>query len=164
MKAAWVLALTVLSSSAFAGDQASRLARQAEIEYYTSRYDGADIALARFNCKPPNIPMRPATAGGPALTQALAAWHDCYDQFLANYNAALPVGKSIPADLADLMTDEEMGAAQALMSQVFVQVADEAKRQADAVTLAQSAWEGRQGDLALSARDLSHQPETAGKR
>ncbi len=164
MRAAWVLALTVLSTSAFAGEQAGRLARQAEIEYYTSHYDGADIALARFNCQPPDIPMRPALASGPAVARALAAWRSCYDQFLANYNAALPVGKNIPPDLADLMSDDEMAAAQTLMSEVFVRVADEAKRQADAVTLAQAAWEGRRGDIALSARDLSHLPQTAGKR
>lgn len=163
MRAAWVVALTVLSSNAFADEQA-RLARQAEIEYYTSHYDGADISLGRFNCQPPNIPTRPALASGPAVTRALAAWRSCYDQFLANYNAALPVGKSIPPDLADLMTDEEIDAAQTLMSEVFVRVADEAKRQADAVTLSQAAWEGRRGDIALSARDLSHLPETAGKR
>jgi len=156
--------LTVLSSNVFADEQARRLAREAEIEYYTSRYDGADISLARFNCRPPNIPTRPASAGSPAVTQALAAWRACYDQFLANYNAALPVGKNIPPDLADLMTDEEMDAAQTLMSEVFVRVADEAKHQADAVTLSQAAWEGRRGDIALSARDLSRLPETAGKR
>lgn len=157
MRAAWVFVLTVLSSNAFADEQARRL-RQAEIEYYTSRYDGADIALARFDCRPPNIPMRPAKAAGPAVTQALAAWRTCYDQFLANYNAALPVGKSIPPDLADLMTDDEMDAAQTLMSEVFVRVAEEARRQADAVTLAQAAWQGRLGNVALDARALSQLP------
>lgn len=164
MRAAWVLALTVLSSNALAEEPSRRLARQAEIEYYTNHYDGADIALARFECQQPYIPMRPATAGRAAVAQALAAWRACYDRFLANYNAALPVGKSIPADLADLMTDDEMSAAQTLMSQVFVQVADDAKRQADAVTVAEAAWEGRRGDIALSARELSHLPATAGKR
>ena len=105
--------------------------------------------------------MRPTLAGGEAVTQALAAWRACYERFLAHYNDALPVGKSIPADLADLMSDDEIAAAQTLMSQVFVRVAEEARRQADAVTLAQAAWEGKTNELALITRELPHRPESA---
>ena len=166
MKLALVLGLTMLSHGAYADGPAGSRERQAEIDYYTSRYEGADIAFGQFNCRQPSVPMRLSTpAGGMEVAQALAAWHACYRRFLANYNAALPVGKAIPSDLADLMTDEEMRAAQAHMSQVFVRVASEAQRQADAVALAQTALERSRNDVALSmSRDQPEPSEGGSKR
>ena len=166
MRLALVLGLTMLTHSACADEQSARLARRAEIDYYTSRYEGADIAFGQFNCRQPPVPMRLSTpAGGMEAARALAAWHGCYQRFLANYNAALPIGKTIPSDLADLMTDDEMRAAQAHMSQVFVRVASEAQRQADAVALAQTALERSRDDVALSmSRGQPEPSEGASKR
>jgi hypothetical protein len=163
MKAA--LLLLMLTGSALAGEQEQRQARQAEIAYYTTDYDGADISISRFHCQLPSVPPRPVVAGdSEALMRALAAWHACYQRFLDNYHAALPVGRSIPADLADLMTDAELRAAQALMSEVFVRMAEEARRQVDVVALVEAAWDGKQGDIALGARASPHLPETAARR
>jgi len=109
------------------------------VDYYTTRYDGEDIALARFHC------------GTPA---PLADWFACYERFVANYAASLPVGRTIPAEVADVMTDAELASAQALMNQVFVRVAEEATRQAEAAGLSANYASGRQPGLLARIRPL----------
>jgi hypothetical protein len=133
MKALIVSGLLVAAAAAQAGDH------RADIVYYTHGYDGADIALSRFHC------------GAPGALRTVAErndWLACYGRFAANYKAALPVGRSIPLDVADAMSEAELAAAQQLMNQVFVQIAQEARQQADLVLLAQ-------GGEMLSARSAS---------
>ena len=132
MRALIATGLIVAAATARAGDH------RAEIDYYMHHYDGADVALSRFQCGEP----------GAMLTRTdRSAWLICYGRFAANYKAALPVGRNIPAEVADAMNEAELAAAQQLMNQVFVQIAQEARQQADLVLLAQGEW--------LSARSAS---------
>jgi hypothetical protein len=116
-----------------------RQARRGDIDYYLKHYDGADIALARFDCGQP---------------QPQAAWFACYERFAANYAASLPVGRTIPIEVAEAMTDAELASAQALMNQVFVRVAEEATRQAEAAGLSASYASSRQPGLQVQTRPL----------
>jgi hypothetical protein len=127
------LMLAATAAQAGAGDL------RVEIDYYAHHYDGADIALSRFQCGAPGAMRTPAER---------SAWLACYGRFAANYRAALPVGRTIPSAVADAMSDAELAEAQQLMNQVFAQVAQEARQQADLVLLAQG------GDM-LSARSAS---------
>jgi hypothetical protein len=124
MRALIATGLIVAATAAQAGAGDLRV----EIDYYTHHYNGADIALSLFHCGEPSA-MHTAGERG--------AWLACYGRFTANYRHALPVGRTIPSDVADAMSDAELAAAQQLMSQVFVQVAQEARQQADLVLLAQ---------------------------
>jgi hypothetical protein len=133
MRALIATGLMVAATAAQAGDH------RVEIDYYTHHYDGADITLSRFHCGAPGSMQTPAER---------SAWLACYGRFAANYRAALPVGRTIPSEVADAMSDAELVAAQQLMNQVFAQVAQEARQQADLVLLAQG------GDM-LSARSAS---------
>lgn len=133
MRALIATGLFAAAAAAQAGDH------RAEIAYYTQHYDGADIALSRFHCGEPGAQRTP---------EQRSAWLACYGRFRDNYRAALPIGRSIPADVADAMSDAELAAAQQLMNQVFAQVAQEARQQAGLVLLAQG------GEL-LSARSAS---------
>ncbi|WP_195763461.1 hypothetical protein [Duganella guangzhouensis] len=134
MRALIATGLFAAASAAQAGDH------RVEIDYYTRHYDGADIALSHFHCG----------AADAVRTEAeRAAWLDCYQRFRSNYQAALPIGRSIPSEVADAMTDAELAAAQRLMNQVFVQVAQEARLQA--VMVMQARGEK------LSARSASDQ-------
>ena len=135
MKAA--LILLMLIGPVLAGEQDQRQARRVDIDYYTARYDGADIALARFNCGRP---------------QPRADWFACYERFAANYAASLPVGRTIPAEVAEVMTDAELASAQALMNQVFVRVAEEATRQAEAAGFSASYASIRPPGLQVQTR------------
>jgi hypothetical protein len=132
MRALIASSLMMAATAAQAGDH------RVDIDYYTNHYNGADIALSRFHC---------GAAGAMRTAEQRSAWLACYDRFAVNYKKALPVGRSIPADVAQAMNDEELAAAQQLMNQVFVQVAQEARQQADLVLLAQ-------GEV-LSARSAS---------
>lgn len=133
MRALIATGLIVAATAAQAGDH------RIEIDYYTHHYDGADIALSRFHCGAP---------GALHNSEERAAWLACYNRFSANFLAALPIGRTIPSDVADAMSDAELAAAQQLMNQVFAQIAQEARQQADLVLLAQG------GDV-LSARSAS---------
>lgn len=136
MRALIATGLIIAATAAQAGDH------RVEIDYYTHHYDGADIALSRFHC---------GAAHALRNAEERAAWLACYGRFRDNYRAALPVGRTIPAAVADAMSDAELAAAQQLMSQVFAQVAQEARQQADLVLLAQ-------GGEVLSARSASGRP------
>ncbi|MTV37860.1 hypothetical protein [Duganella radicis] len=132
MKALIATGLMAAAAAAQAGDH------RVEIDYYTHHYDGADIALSRFHC---------GVASAMHTAEERGAWLACYGRFAVNYKASLPVGRTIPVEVADAMSEAELAAAQQLMNQVFVQVAQEARQQADLVLLAQ-------GDV-LSARSAS---------
>jgi len=133
MRALIATGLILAASAAQAGDH------RVEIDYYTHHYNGADIALSRFQCGAPGAMRTPAER---------SEWLACYSRFRENYRAALPVGRTIPSAVADAMNDAELAEAQQLMNQVFAQVAQEARQQADLVLLAQG------GDV-LSARSAS---------
>ncbi|MYM66165.1 hypothetical protein GTP45_04850 [Pseudoduganella sp. FT55W] len=122
MRALIATGLIVAATAAQAGDH------RVEIDYYMHHYDGADIALSRFHCGAPSAVH---------TAEERNAWLACYGRFTANYKNALPVGRSIPSEVADAMSDAELAAAQQRMNQVFVQVAQEARQQADLVLLAQ---------------------------
>jgi hypothetical protein len=136
MRALIATGLLAASAAAQAGDQ------RADIDYYVRRYDGADIALSRFHC---------GAASAVRTAGERDAWLACYGRFSANYQAALPVGRSIPGEVADAMSDAELAQAQQRMSAVFVQIAQEARLQAGLVLQAQ-------GDGVLSARSASDRP------
>ncbi|MYM25063.1 hypothetical protein GTP46_20770 [Duganella sp. FT135W] len=133
MRALIATGLFAAAAAAQGGDH------RADIDYYTHHYDGADIALSRFHC---------GDAGAMRNSEQRSAWLACYRRFAVNYKAALPVGRTIPSEVADAMSDAELAAAQQLMNQVFVQIAQEARQQADLVLLAQG------GDV-FSARSAS---------
>ncbi len=133
---------TLIATGLFAAATAAQAGdHRAEIAYYTQHYDGADIALSRFHCGAADV-LRTAAER--------EIWLSCYQRFRANYQAALPIGRSIPAAVADEMSDAELAQAQQLMNQVFVQVAQEARLQAMMVMQAR-------GEEKLSARSASGQ-------
>lgn len=132
MRALIATGLMMAATAAQAGDH------RVDIDYYTHHYNGADIALSRFHC---------GSASAMRTAEQRSAWLACYERFAVNYRNALPVGRTIPTDVAQAMSDEQLAAAQQLMNQVFVQVAQEARQQADLVLLAQ-------GEV-LSARSAS---------
>ncbi|TFW18329.1 hypothetical protein [Duganella callida] len=136
MRALIATGLFAASAAAQTGDH------RADVAYYTQRYDGADIALSHFHC---------GAASAVRTADERSAWLACYGRFTANYQAALPVGRSIPAEVADAMSDAELAQAQKRMSEVFVQIAQEARLQAGLVLQAQ-------GNGALSARSASDRP------
>ncbi|NYE58906.1 hypothetical protein FHW58_000058 [Duganella sp. 1224] len=129
-----------------------RAANQAKIDYYTRAYDGADIRLSKFNCVKPVIPDVSTTSEDIKKTAAsIDAWQNCYKGFVNNLTTLLPVGKAIPADLQNLMTDEEIAAAVGRMDKAYATAAADAKVEADAFMKAQDAWQEKTNSHVISA-------------
>jgi hypothetical protein len=120
---------------------AARQQRAADIEYWTSKYDGADLRSGQFNCQPPTLPSMSRTNRQIKSTEtAVANWKQCYNGFVQNINAAQPSGKRIPADVAALMTDAEMAQAKAHLDKVYARVAADAQVGADKTMAAYDKW------------------------
>ena len=70
----------------------------------------------------------------------MQVWQDCYNGFVRNLNAASPLGKRIPADIADLLTKDEADRAHARLGEVYERVAQDAKVTAKLVLADYAAW------------------------
>jgi TPR repeat protein len=125
-----------------------RVVRKADIEYYRVQYDGADVALEKFQCSDPAIPAVSTTnADIKAVSDRVAAWMECYNRFVQNMNTVQPPGKAIPADVAKLMNEIELTQATSRMDQVYGNVIGAAKVKADSVVAANGAWTEKTNDF-----------------
>jgi predicted RNA-binding protein with RPS1 domain len=161
MKTALVFALTLAAAGAVqAEDQQSdqHRARQSDIDYYTQRYDGADVALARFNCVKPDIPARSETKQDiKAVGAGIDAWMACYNGFVKKLHDVLPVGKAIPDDLVDLMTDDELKQALSRLDHAYAAVYAEGKQRADQIMAAREAWQTRTNEFVATENARTQQ-------
>jgi len=118
-----------------------RAARRAELDYWISGYDGADLKSGKFDCPVPRIPsVSRQNAEIEAVGARVEAWQACYNGFVQNVNQAAPLTKRIPADLADLLTKDEMERAQAYLAQVHAGIAEGARVTAKLVLADFAAW------------------------
>lgn len=118
-----------------------RAARRADIDYWMTGYDGADLKSGKFRCAAPHIPAiskvneEIASVGG-----KVGAWQECYNAFVANLNAHAKVAQRVPADIAKLLNEKEMDAAQAHIDEVHQRIAAAATIDAKLVLADFSAW------------------------
>lgn len=113
-----------------------------DIAWWTSTYDGADLASGQLDCKAPAVPARSTTNQEiKATNDAINAWKACYNGFVKNLNDVYPVGKRIPGEIADLMTDAEMEQAKRRLTEVYARVGDKAKVSAEATLTAFDNWQ-----------------------
>jgi uncharacterized protein len=120
---------------------AQRAARMADIAHWSARYDGAELRSGTFECKAPPIPAQSTEQKDiKATTEALNHWSACYNGFVANVAAAMPPGKAIPADVAELMSEAELSQAREHLDKVYARVLADAKKDADATLARRDAW------------------------
>jgi hypothetical protein len=118
-----------------------RVARRADIEYWTSKYDGADLRSGDYRCPAPRFPAVSKTNDEIDRVSAnLKNWQDCYNRFVIHLNEAAPLTKQIPADLAKLMNKQEMEKAAAYLEQVHANVAESARVNSRLVLADFAAW------------------------
>ncbi len=123
------------------GMTAARSQHLQDIEYWTTKYDGADLASGQFACQAPAIPARSLTRPEVvAISKAVGDYRNCYNGFVRNLDASMPAGKRIPVEIADLMTDQEMNQARAHLDQVYSRVAANTKAGADKTIAAYDSW------------------------
>ena len=102
--------------------------RKADLAYWMSKYDGAELKSGQYRCPTPRIPaISKQNDEIAAIGAKLATWQTCYNGFVENLNAAKPLTKRIPKDVADLLTKEEMATATAHLEAVYSRIAEEAR-------------------------------------
>jgi TPR repeat protein len=124
------------------GMTAARARHAADIDFWTTRYDGADLKAGKFACQRPTIPLKSTTNEEIGATNAaMESWRTCYNGFVDNLADAMPPGKRIPAEVADLLTDAEMEQAKAHLDQVYKRVLDDARAGAARTMADHASWE-----------------------
>lgn len=118
-----------------------REVRAADIAYWTTAYQGEDLVSGQYKCAAPRLPEVTETNEQiKASTEAYAAWQTCYNGFVANMNDAMPAGKRIPADIANLMTPRETIQAVAHLDKVYGQIIEKAQQDANRITSRYGIW------------------------
>jgi TPR repeat protein len=118
-----------------------RDARRADIDFWTTKYDGADLKSGKFRCAAPRIPaLSKVNEEIASVAGKVAAWQECYNGFVANMNANAAAAKRIPADIAGMLNQKEMDAAQARIDNVHQGIAADASIGAKLVLADFAAW------------------------
>jgi TPR repeat protein len=133
-----------------------RETRAADIAYWTNGYKGDDLVSGKFNCPAPAIPAMSVTTDEIKTTSlAYTAWQACYNGFVANIKS-VPLGKRIPADVANLMTPREAQQAVAHLNAVVDGIVAQSNQQAMAIGSSYTKWaattERRVADTNTAAR------------
>lgn len=142
---------TLFAQAAAGGNQEAALAKSlsarraqqgANIAYWTSGYDGADLTSGKYHCVAPAIPAVSTTnAEIKAVNAAMTTWRACYEIFAENLRSALPPGKRIPPEIAVLMSEQEAQQARSHLDKVYAAATDKANASAVATLAAREKWE-----------------------
>lgn len=118
-----------------------REARRADIEYWTSKYDGSELKSGKYRCVVPRIPaMSKQNDEIDAVGAKMAAWQDCFNGFVQHLNDSSPLTKLIPKDIADLLTKDENERATKHLAQVHANLAEEARVSSKMVLADFAVW------------------------
>ena len=109
------------------------------INYWTSRYDGSDLTAGKFKCVAPLIPSASSTAAeARAVEASYEAYRQCYNAFVDN--AYIVPASRVPADVAQVMTDEEYDMAANRLEAIYQTAQARAAEQASHVAAARAKW------------------------
>ena len=115
--------------------------RKADIEYWMSKYDGAELKSGQYRCTAPRLPaVSKQNDEIDAVSKKVDAWKNCYNAFVENLNAAKPLTTRIPKDVADLLTKDEMATATTHLEAVYSRLAEEARVSSKLFMADLTAW------------------------
>lgn len=118
-----------------------RETRRAELDYWISKYDGAELSAGQFRCPAPRIPpLSKQNDEIESVTAKVGAWQDCYNAFVRNLNESSPLTKRIPKEIADLLTKEEAEQSRVHLEAVYADIAENAKVSAKLVLADFGVW------------------------
>jgi TPR repeat protein len=118
-----------------------RALRRADIDYWITTYDGADLRSGQYRCPAPRFPaISKQNEEIERVTEKLQTWQECYNNFVKHLNEASPLFKQIPADVARLMNKDETERARVHLEQVQSNVAENAKVSSKLVLADFAAW------------------------
>ncbi len=115
--------------------------RRADIDYWVSKYDGADLKSGKFRCPAPRIPaVSKVNDEINSIAAAMTTWQDCYNAFVTNLNASAPLTKRIPEDISKLLNKQELEAATAYLAELHTRLGADASISAKLVLADFDAW------------------------
>jgi TPR repeat protein len=118
-----------------------RQQRLADIAYWTTGYDGADLVAGKLNCTAPVFPLYSQTKRDiRAVSAAFDAYTACYNGFIDNLENGIPPAKRIPMDVALLMSEPELGVAAEHLGKVYAEVAARGKLTASQAVAQRGQW------------------------
>jgi TPR repeat protein len=102
--------------------------RKADIDYWMSKYDGAELKTGKYRCAVPRLPaISKQNDEIDAVSKKIDTWKACYNEAVEHLNAANPLTSRIPKDVSDLMTKEEMASATAYLATVYANLIEETR-------------------------------------
>jgi TPR repeat protein len=115
--------------------------RRADIDYWVSKYDGADLKAGKFHCPAPRIPaVSKVNDEINRIAAAMTAWQDCYNAFVVNLNASAPLTKRIPDDISKLLNKQELETATAYLGELHTRMGADASISAKLLLADFDAW------------------------
>jgi TPR repeat protein len=142
-----------------------RVARSAEIAYWTGGYTGADLRSGKFDCKAPVIPARSTVnAEITQISADISTWTTCYNNFVANMASLMPAGKAIPAEVLEVMSEQELAQARLHLDGVYKSVVAAAKADAGPFIVQRDSWQAATAEYVKVENGLTEQRTAAIKR
>jgi hypothetical protein len=118
-----------------------RVARRADIDNWTSKYDGSDLRSGQYRCPAPRIPaISKQNDEIDRVGGAVKAWQECYNRFVSHLKEVSPLVGHIPPDVAKLMNKDELERARLHLEQVQANVAEDAHVSSGLVLADFAAW------------------------
>jgi TPR repeat protein len=116
-------------------------AAKADLDFWMSKYDGAELKTGQYSCPAPRLPaMSKQNEEIAAVAAKVQAWQTCYNAFVVHLNAAAPLTKLIPKDVADLLTKDEMAVATSHLEGVYTSLVEEARVSSKLFLADYAAW------------------------
>ena len=120
-----------------------RTQRRAEIMQWVEQYQGEDLKSGKFNCQAPRVPaISKQSEDIERVSVSIAKWQNCYNAYVTNLNAALPLVQRIPADIVKLMNKAEMTRAGERLALVQENLAEEARVSSKLILADVAVWRG----------------------
>jgi hypothetical protein len=118
-----------------------RATRRADIDFWTSKYDGSELRSGEYRCKEPRFPaMSKINEEIDAVSARMKAWQDCYNHAVEHLNKVTPLTQLIPADVAKLMNKQETEQATAHLKQVLDNLSEDFKVSSRVVLADFAVW------------------------
>lgn len=133
-----ILACLALAASAqvLASDPAGT-----DIDYWLTKYDGAELRSGKFQCRSPRFPAQSTQNHEiEAVSGRMLAWQTCYNAFVDNLKASPAPDKLVPQDVWARMTAAEREKAVARIRAVQGEIAQAASVKAKIIMADFGAW------------------------
>jgi hypothetical protein len=135
--------------------------RAADLAYWSSGYKGEDLTTGKYACPMPKIPAVSKTnAEIKAVSEDIAKWETCYNDFVAGVNQIPPANKRIPADVLQLMSPREAEQAIAHVDDATVAVVTRRQNEALVFTSERDAWHAATNQFVLVANSKKESNKT----